>query len=1091
MATLLSMLYDIVVMPLVYIVDLAFSLFCRLLQDPGLALVGVSLVVNFLCLPLYRMADRMQDEERARQAKMADRVAQIKRSFKGDEQYMMLSTYYRQQGYKPIYALNGSVSLLLQIPVFMAAYSYLSSATALQGASFLFLNDLGAPDQLIKLGGLTLNLMPLLMTLFNCVSTFVYTRDLPLRDKLQAYGLALVFLVLLYQSPSGLVFYWTCNQVFSLVKNLFLKVLKRPQFVFGILVQVALVWAWGYLIGSDAITTFGGGLLVTLGFVLVDWPILASLFGWKPRHSLHPDGGTTPVVTFLLAALLLFVLLGVLVPSALIGSSPKEFVSANGYDDQLQFVLHTGCVFFGLFVLWVGTYLYLSDEAGRRTISFGLSLLAVVSLVGYFFFGQGFGILGADLVYEYRPVFDLASIMLNLGVVAAVCVVFSVLWKRGQQLVNPLLAIMCAGLVFLAVPNVRAVVTLTDAASSTVQVGSQKGSDASGQDDVAQDQAAQNEDEPAVVVEPTLDGGSSQEESAPDWVLEGEGDYASDEQPTEETPQADAGFWHQATTEVPFDEEGNPQPIVNLSRDGRNVVVVFLDRGISGYLPYLMKEKPEIASMYDGFTYYPNTLSFGLKTVFGSPGLYGGYEYVPYISDERFEEYLVDKQGEALRVLPTLFSQAGFDVTMFDPALVGYNYYTDDYSLFDGIPNVSVYHTAGAYTRWYSTVLAAKQSGEGADFDLDQALAENAQRFKRNLCWYAIFRTVPTFAQQAIYDGGSYLAAPDAIEVERQQPVIAPTAVATAESRGITLLSQRMAGVSVTSLFVTEYVAPEAEPEVPVEMTEEEAAAAAAAAEAAQAQADAAFQEQLLTGYVGRRSINNEFLSWYSVLAAMPTITSVQDGAQDHFVFIDNQTTHTPELLQMPDYVPSLYIDNTQYLDTSVFTIDGRTINMNNDFHYRHYMSNMAAILRLGEWFDYLREQGCWDNTRVIIVSDHGHTLGQFPWMRVDDSFNAESVNPIFMVKDFGQTGFETSYEFMTNADTPTLALRDIVYDPINPFTGQPINNQVKYDGDVLVNSSQQWRTAEQTGTTFSYEGGHWYSVHDNIFDPNCWTLLD
>lgn len=1085
---MLTLAYSIIVTPLVYIVDLAFSTFCRLLQNPGLALMGVSLVVNFLCLPLYRMADNMQDEERARQAKMADRVAQIKRSFKGDEQYMMLSTYYRQQGYKPIYALNGSVSLLLQIPVFMAAYSYLSSAPALQGASFLFLRDLGTPDQLIQLGSLTLNLMPLLMTLFNCVSTYVYTRDLPLRDKLQAYGLAIVFLVLLYQSPSGLVFYWTCNQVFSLVKNLFLKVLKRPQFVFGILTQVALVWAWGYLIGSKAITTFGGGLLVTLAFVLIDWPIVSSLMDRKPRWSVHPDEGTTPTITYLLAALLLFVLLGILIPSTLIGSSPKEFVSSNGYDDQLQFVIHTASVFFGLFVLWVGTYLYLSEESGRRAIAFGLSLVSIVALVDYFFFGQDFGILGANLVYDSEPVFELGSIAFNLAVIAGACASFVVLWKHWQHLVNPLLAIMCAGLLFLAVPNIHAVATLTATGSSNVRIAAASDSDEQAQDDVVQQE---QEGQRVEIVEPSLGDSVVDQEQYPEETAVYEEELAeSNDAGYVEDSGGDAVFWHQATTAVPFDENGDPQPIVNLSRQGRNVMVIFLDRGISGYIPYFLKEKPELAQMFDGFTYYPNTLSFGTKTVFGSPGLYGGYEYAPFISDERSDMALVDKQNEALRVLPSLFSQAGFDITMFDPALVNYEYYSDDYSLFDSIPNVSVYHTFGAYTHWYSSLLAA-QHGTGESFDLDESLRANAARFKRNLCWYAVFRAAPTFAQEVVYDGGNYLSAPDTVRSD-EMPTIASDAVSSAQSYGLRLLASRVAAIDVANIFVTEYVPVDAPNDGMgnVELTEEQAAALAAEQAAAEAEATAELEASLATGYVGRRSINNEFLGWYSVLGSLPYITNVEDGLQDHFVFIDNQTTHTPELLQMPDYTPSLYIDNTEYFDPSVFTVNGQTLNMNNEAHYAHYMSNMASLLRLGEWFNYLREQGCWDNTRIIIVSDHGHALGQFDWMRIDDEFNAEQVNPLYMVKDFGQTGFTTSYDFMTNADTPALALQGIVYDPINPFTGQALSMATKYERELLVNSSQQWRTPEQAGTTFNVEDGHWYSVYDNIFDPNCWTYL-
>ena len=40
-----------------------------------------------------------------------------------------------------------------------------------------------------------------------------------------------------------------------------------------------------------------------------------------------------------------------------------------------------------------------------------------------------------------------------------------------------------------------------------------------------------------------------------------------------------------------------------------------------------------------------------------------------------------------------------------------------------------------------------------------------------------------------------------------------------------------------------------------------------------------------------------------------------------------------------------------------------------------HYHANAAALLRLGEWFDWMREQGVYDNTRIIIVSDHGRDL--------------------------------------------------------------------------------------------------------------------
>ncbi len=66
-----------------------------------------------------------------------------------------------------------------------------------------------------------------------------------------------------------------------------------------------------------------------------------------------------------------------------------------------------------------------------------------------------------------------------------------------------------------------------------------------------------------------------------------------------------------------------------MSKNGKNVIVIMLDMAVSGYVPYIMVERPELKEKFDGFTYYPNTISFGMHTNFGAPALYGGYEYSP------------------------------------------------------------------------------------------------------------------------------------------------------------------------------------------------------------------------------------------------------------------------------------------------------------------------------------------------------------------------------------------------------------------------------------------------------------------------------
>ena len=55
-----------------------------------------------------------------------------------------------------------------------------------------------------------------------------------------------------------------------------------------------------------------------------------------------------------------------------------------------------------------------------------------------------------------------------------------------------------------------------------------------------------------------------------------------------------------------------------------------------------------------------------------------------------------------------------------------------------------------------------------------------------------------------------------------------------------------------------------------------------------------------------------------------------------------------------------------------------------------------------------------------------------------------EWCNPLFLVKDFNSKEFTISNEFMTNADTPTLAVDNLIRNPINPFTGRVVNNDEK-----------------------------------------------
>ena len=368
--TPIQILYTMLIKPLELLYEYIFAVAQKGMPNPALSIVILSLTVNLLVLPLYKRADEVQEAERAMENKLRDGVAHIKKSFRGDERMMILQTYYRQNHYRPTDVFKGSVSLFLEIPFFIAAYRFLSTLSLLNGTSFGIISDLGAPDALLHFGALSINVLPIIMTSVNLISCVIFTKGYPLKTKIQLYGMALFFLVFLYKSPSGLVLYWTLNNIFSLVKTLYYKYelsKKVLNILFAITGAVLLV---STPVLKCKITGSKSFLLIILllsiiCFVPLFLSLIKSKVNKKPDKILKnlPEGGY-PV--FLALGLYFTLLLGVLIPSGVIASSPQEFVDLYNYSSPLWFVLSSLCIAIGVFVLWFGVFYALANVHVRR-----------------------------------------------------------------------------------------------------------------------------------------------------------------------------------------------------------------------------------------------------------------------------------------------------------------------------------------------------------------------------------------------------------------------------------------------------------------------------------------------------------------------------------------------------------------------------------------------------------------------------------------------------------------------------------------------------------------------------------------------------
>jgi len=88
-----EIIYQILIGPLELFFEVLYTIANRMIGNYGLSIIVLSLIMNFLVLPIYQRADRMQEEERDIEAKLHDGIEHIRKTFKGDERMMMLQTY--------------------------------------------------------------------------------------------------------------------------------------------------------------------------------------------------------------------------------------------------------------------------------------------------------------------------------------------------------------------------------------------------------------------------------------------------------------------------------------------------------------------------------------------------------------------------------------------------------------------------------------------------------------------------------------------------------------------------------------------------------------------------------------------------------------------------------------------------------------------------------------------------------------------------------------------------------------------------------------------------------------------------------------
>lgn len=173
----------------------------------GWAIIVLTILIK---LAFYKLSETSY-KSMANMRQLAPRLQALKDRYGDDKQRLnqAMMEMYKTEKINP---LGGCLPILVQIPVFIALYWVLLESVEMRHAPFvLWLDNLSAPDPYF--------ILPLIMG----VSMFVQMKlNPPPPDPIQAkimMALPFVFTVFFAFFPSGLVLYWTVNNLLSIAQQ--------------------------------------------------------------------------------------------------------------------------------------------------------------------------------------------------------------------------------------------------------------------------------------------------------------------------------------------------------------------------------------------------------------------------------------------------------------------------------------------------------------------------------------------------------------------------------------------------------------------------------------------------------------------------------------------------------------------------------------------------------------------------------------------------------------------------------------------------------------------------------------------------------
>ena len=196
-------MFTILSKPLYWLLDKIHGV----LGNWGWSIIGLVLLLKIAFYWLNAKAYASMAKMKAINPKIMEMRERLKDKPQQMQQEMM--RIYREEKVNP---MGGCFPIMIQIPVFIALYWVLLSSVEMRNAPWIgWIHDLSAPDPFF--------ILPLLMTLSSLLQTALNPAPPdPMQAKMMWF-MPLIFSVMFFFFPAGLVLYWLTNNILSIAQQ--------------------------------------------------------------------------------------------------------------------------------------------------------------------------------------------------------------------------------------------------------------------------------------------------------------------------------------------------------------------------------------------------------------------------------------------------------------------------------------------------------------------------------------------------------------------------------------------------------------------------------------------------------------------------------------------------------------------------------------------------------------------------------------------------------------------------------------------------------------------------------------------------------